>query len=43
MEITTYARGVGKIMYDVVSSIPDLAYAVNIVSQFMEIKFVGKL
>jgi len=35
MESTPYASGVGSIMYRMVCSRPDLAYAVSIVSRFM--------
>ncbi|XP_039683885.1 secreted RxLR effector protein 161-like [Medicago truncatula] len=35
MEGTPYASGVGSIMYGMVCSRPDLAYAVSIVSRFM--------
>src|SRR4030067_3506569 len=35
MESTPYASGVGSIMYGMVCSRPDLAYAVSIVSRFM--------
>jgi len=35
MEITPYASGVGSIMYRMVCSRPDLAYAVSIMSRFM--------
>jgi len=36
MESIPYASGVGSIMYGMVCSRPDLAYAVSIVSRFME-------
>jgi len=35
MASTPYASGVGGIMYGMVCSRPDLAYAVSIVSRFM--------
>jgi len=35
MVSTPYASGVGSIMYGMVCSRPDLAYAVSIVSRFM--------
>ena len=35
MALIPYSNGVGSIMYDMVYSKPDLAYAVNMVSRFM--------
>ena len=36
IEGTPYASEVGSIMYDMVSSRPDLSYAISVISRFME-------
>ncbi|MCI40217.1 retrovirus-related Pol polyprotein from transposon TNT 1-94, partial [Trifolium medium] len=35
MESTSYASGVGSIVYDMGCSRPDLSYAISVVSRFM--------